>query len=160
MLTKTGGCQCGAVRYRIVGPLGDASICHCRMCQKAFGAWGAALVSVPFVNFTWTRGQSGVFRSSSIVDRGFCAACGTPLFMREDGDSNIELAIGTLDNPADIPPMSRQSAVESRLPWFNTMHALREERMSDYRTPQEMEKLKSRQHPDHDTDVQPEKPQK
>lgn len=151
MTAKTGGCQCGALRYRIDGPLGDASICHCRMCQKAFGAWGAALVSVPFDHFTWTRGQPGVFRSSSIVDRGFCAACGTPMFMREDCDSNVELAIGTLDNPSDIPPLSRQSAVESRLPWFSTMHQLPEERMSDYRTPEDMVKLKSKQHPDHDT---------
>ena len=93
---KTGGCQCGAVRYRIDVKLGDAGICHCRMCQKAFGSWGAALVSVPYAGFTWTRGQPGVFQSSSIVDRGFCVDCGTPLFMREDGDTNIELAIGTL----------------------------------------------------------------
>ncbi len=152
MSAKTGGCQCGALRYRIAGPLGDASICHCRMCQKAFGAWGAALVSVPHDQFKWTRGIPGVFRSSSIVDRGFCAACGTPMFMREDGDPNIELAIGTLDDPADIPALSRQSAVESRLPWFSTMHNLPEERVSDYRTAEDIEKLKSRQHPDCDTE--------
>jgi hypothetical protein len=152
MTTKTGGCQCGALRYRIDGPLGDASICHCRMCQKAYGSWGAALVSVPFDHFTWTRGHPGLFRSSSIVDRGFCEACGTPMFMREDGDSNIEIAIGTLDDPADIPRLSRQSAVESRLPWFSTMHSLPEERMRDYRTPEDLKKLKSFQHPDFDTD--------
>jgi hypothetical protein len=152
MTTKAGGCQCGAVRYRINAELGDASICHCRMCQKAFGSWGAALVSVPIDHFVWTRGNPGIFRSSSIVDRGFCAKCGTPLFMREDGDLNIELAIGTLDDPSAIPPLSRQSAAESRLPWFSTMHTLPEERMADYRTPEDMEKLQTRQHPDHDTE--------
>ncbi|MEQ8373768.1 MAG: GFA family protein, partial [Roseibium aggregatum] len=31
----TGGCQCGALRFKVEGPLGEASICHCRMCQKA-----------------------------------------------------------------------------------------------------------------------------
>lgn len=155
MSVKTGGCQCGALRYRVEGPLGDASICHCRMCQKAFGSWGAALVSVPFANFQWTRGKPGIFRSSSIVGRGFCAACGTPMFMREDGDSNIELAIGTLDNPTDIQPLSRQSAVESRLPWFSTMHSLPDERMTDYRTAEDLVKLKTFQHPDHDTDHWP-----
>jgi hypothetical protein len=33
----TGGCQCGAVRYRLLAPPNHASICHCRMCQKASG---------------------------------------------------------------------------------------------------------------------------
>ncbi len=157
MSFKTGGCQCGAIRYRIDCELGDASICHCRMCQKAFGSWGAALVSVPVLGFTWTRGAPGIFRSSSIVSRGFCPACGTPLFMQEDGDSNMELAIGTLDDPAAIPPLSRQSAIESRLPWFATMQSLPEEHMWDYRTDEDMTKLKTRQHPDHDTDTWPPK---
>lgn len=42
--TITGGCQCGAVRYAIDGPLNNPHICHCRMCQKAFGNYFAALV--------------------------------------------------------------------------------------------------------------------
>jgi hypothetical protein len=145
-----GGCQCGNLRYSIAGKLGAASICHCRMCQKAFGSWGAALVDVPFENFTWTRGTPGHFRSSSIVTRGFCKDCGTPMFMREDGDENIEIAIGTLDNPSAISPMTKQSAVESRVAWFNAMHELPEERMQDYRKPEDLEKLKSFQHPDFD----------
>ncbi|HXW19776.1 MAG TPA: GFA family protein, partial [Roseiarcus sp.] len=33
-----GGCQCGAVRYRLTASPTGASICHCRMCQKAGGA--------------------------------------------------------------------------------------------------------------------------
>lgn len=70
--------------------------------------------------------------------------------MREDGDPNIELAIGTLDQPNDIPPLSRQSAVESRLQWFMNMHALPDEKMSDARTPEDLRLLKSLQHPDHD----------
>ena len=34
----SGGCQCGAVRFH-VARLGRPSICHCRMCQKAFGGF-------------------------------------------------------------------------------------------------------------------------
>jgi hypothetical protein len=149
--TITGGCQCGNIRYRFVGELGEASICHCRMCQKAFGSWGAALVDMKLSGFTWTRGTPGVFRSSSIVSRGFCSDCGTPLFMHDDDDLDIEIAIGSLDQPNDIPPLSKQSAVESKLDWFDGMHSLPEERMEDYRTPDDMKKLASRQHPDHDT---------
>ena len=41
----SGGCQCGAVRFR-GSKFGRASICHCRMCQKAFGGFFGALVTV------------------------------------------------------------------------------------------------------------------
>lgn len=53
----SGGCQCGAVRFHVSGTLEDASICHCRMCQKAFGAYYAPLVSTRGATLTWTRGQ-------------------------------------------------------------------------------------------------------
>lgn len=150
-----GGCQCGAVRYRVEGPLGRAGICHCRMCQKAFGSWGAPLVSVPVAHLSWTRGRPAAFRSSDIVDRGFCPACGTPLYMKEDGDPNYEIAIGSLDDPELAPPTS-QVGLESRLSWFATLHALPGHRTDEDRDPADLARLKTRQHPDHDTDRWPE----
>ena len=39
-----GGCQCGRTRYEL-DRLGRASICHCRMCQRAFGNAFAPLVT-------------------------------------------------------------------------------------------------------------------
>jgi hypothetical protein len=121
------------------------------MCQKAFGSWGAALVSVPAAKFKWSRGVPAEFRSSAIVARGFCERCGTPLYMREDGDANIELAIGSFDDPNRVGPLLEQVGVESRVAWFDTMHGLPEARTTDYRTPSDMAKLKSLQHPDYDT---------
>ncbi|MGE0238079.1 MAG: GFA family protein [Parvibaculaceae bacterium] len=146
----TGGCQCGAVRYRVDGPLGRAGICHCRMCQKAFGGWGAALVSVPEAQLTWTRGRPAEFRSSAIVARGFCARCGTPLHMKEDGDPTYEIAIGTLDDPETAAPIE-QAGVEAELSWFKSMSGLPRQATEDYRTPEDMARLRSLQHPDHDT---------
>ena len=96
----TGGCQCGHVRYAITGPLFNAHICHCRMCQKAFGNYFAALVGTVRENFRWSRGKPGVFRSSSIVQRGFCRHCGTPLTFAYDHTPHMNISIGSLDNPA------------------------------------------------------------
>jgi hypothetical protein len=146
----TGGCQCGAVRYRVNGPLGKAGICHCRMCQKAFGSWGAALVSVPVTQLNWTRGRPAEFRSSAIVARGFCAQCGTPLHMKEDGDPVYEIAIGTLDDPEKAAPTD-QAGVEAELSWFKSLSGLPAHRTEEYRTPADMTKLRSLQHPDRDT---------
>lgn len=151
---RTGGCQCGAVRYRIAGPLGRAGICHCRMCQKAFGNWGAALVDVPEASLTWTRGAPSVFRSSSIVERGFCSACGTPLFMREAGAGVFDLAIGSFDDAGAIVP-TYQTGVEAKVSWFDTLASLPAHGTADERTPDDLTRLRSFQHPDHDTDTWP-----
>mgnify|MGYP006200096753 CR=1 FL=1 len=89
-----GGCQCGAVRFLVTGDLKDASICHCRMCQKAFGAYYAPLVSTRGAVLEWTRGEPKRFQSSNVVRRGFCADCGTPLtYEAPDG---VAVAAGAL----------------------------------------------------------------
>jgi hypothetical protein len=151
----SGGCQCGAVRYHFEGAPLKASICHCRMCQKAFGSWGAALISLPAAGFEWTRGKPAEFRSSATVARGFCAGCGTPLYMRDDGDANYEIAIGALDDPNAIPPMDGQVGVESEVRWFSAMHKLPRQRTEDYCSPEDLKRYASLQHPDRDTEEWP-----
>ena len=114
---RTGGCQCGAVRYALPGALGRPSICHCRMCQKAFGSFFSPLVGVPLSGFALTRGSIAVFRSSDMAERGFCGDCGTPLSFQYVGSDKIEISIGSLDEPAEMKP-AIQFRTESRLPWF------------------------------------------
>ena len=100
MTAITGGCQCGALRYRATG-FGRASICHCRMCQKALGNSYAPLVTAQ--NFEWTRGAPKHFASSDKVKRGFCAECGTPMTFEYPGGT--EVTIGSLDDPRLAPPV-------------------------------------------------------
>ncbi len=145
----TGGCQCGKVRYEILGPLENPHICHCRMCQKAFGNFFAALVGTKKATFRWSRGTPGMFRSSSVVSRGFCRDCGTPLSFAYDHSQHIAVAIGSLDNPALAVP-ANQFGIEARLPAFAALHTLPGTRTEDDVSPEEMAKLKSLQHPDHD----------
>ena len=147
----TGGCQCGAVRFRVDGPLGRASICHCRMCQKAFGAPFGALVSVEIKDLTWTRGERGRFQSSNKVARGFCGACGTSLTF-EYHTRWIDLAIATFDDPSAITPAVQDSRA-SRLAWVDHIADL------PIRSPAELERaaawqaeIVNHQHPDHDTE--------
>ena len=107
--------------------------------------------------FTWTRGAPSVFKSSEFVDRGFCQKCGTPMYMFEKGDSFIDLAVGTMNDPNKIEKLDSQIGVESRLHWFAKMHHLPEQLTEETRPPEELSKLKSFQHPDHDTEVWPPK---
>ncbi|MGA9658218.1 MAG: GFA family protein [Asticcacaulis sp.] len=107
-----GGCQCGAVRFEITGPLGRSSICHCRMCQKAFGNFFAPLVSTADGSLVWTKAEPARFQSSNLVKRGFCTACGTPLtYEAPDG---VAVAIGAFDHPETLVP-EIQFGIEARI---------------------------------------------
>jgi hypothetical protein len=145
----TGGCQCGAVRYALFAEPTDGSICHCRMCQKASGNFFAAFTGVRLEKFAWTKGAHAVFKSSELVERGFCRDCGTPLSFRYVDTKRISVTVGSLDHPAPIAT-EVQYGIESRLPAFETLHALPGEVSNDGAPPERVAKLASRQHPDRD----------
>jgi hypothetical protein len=146
-IVATGGCQCGQVRYAITTPFENPHICHCRMCQKAFGNYFAALVGTKKSGLKWTRRPPAFFRSSDIVDRGFCHVCGTPLSFAYDHSERIAVSIGSLDDPGQVLP-EKQFGAEGMLPAFETLHTLPATRTEDDIPADFMEKLKSRQHPD------------
>lgn len=147
---STGGCQCGAVRYRVDGPLGGAGICHCRMCQKASGNFAMPLVSAPIEQVTWTRGRPSEFASTELTVRGFCSACGTPLYLSEAALGTYELTIGSLDDP-NIAPPTHAVGIESKLNWADGLADLPSRTTREDRTPEELAQFISKQHPDHDT---------
>ena len=144
-----GGCQCGAVRYALYAEPTGGSICHCRMCQKASGNYFAALTGVRMDDLEWTRGAPGIFKSSDLVERGFCRDCGTPLTFRYVDRDRITVTVGSLDDPSGIV-IEEQYGIESRLPAFETLHTLPGSTSEDGVPPERLAKLTSRQHPDHD----------
>ncbi|KQY19377.1 MULTISPECIES: GFA family protein [Rhizobium/Agrobacterium group] len=149
----TGGCQCGAVRFRVEGELGDASVCHCRMCQKAAGNFYLPLVSVRQAKLSWTRGEPKRFQSSNAASRGFCSDCGTPLtYEAPDG---VALTIAAFDRPEGIVPVI-QWGIEAKLPYADHIPQLPgEDTMADQDATSFLADLVSYQHPDHDTETWP-----
>ena len=117
-----GGCQCGALHYRISAGPGKSVVCHCRMCQRATGNAFAPLLEVPSGRVTWT-GQPAEWASSDIAWRGFCATCGTPLYYRS-GDST-EIMAGTLAPGFAFRP-NESISVESRVDWLGHLPDLPE----------------------------------
>lgn len=145
----TGGCQCGAVRYRMTAPPDRTGVCFCRMCQKASGNYSAAHSSTTEANLTWTKGRLALFRSSEAVERGYCRDCGTPLTYAVRGSGRISVTSGTLDDPSAFPP-STAYGVEGRLPWFDDICRLEGPRTEDDIPAADLPRFRSRQHPDHD----------
>ena len=114
----TGGCLCGAVRYRLKSDPFDAGWCHCRTCQKNSGAPAMAFASVPIDDWIIEQGQIARVRSSSFGHRLFCVACGTPLAMRVDHQpETVDFSIATLDQPGCVEP-GFHIFWASRVPWF------------------------------------------
>jgi hypothetical protein len=106
-VTTTGGCLCGAVRYEVRGPLRDVVNCHCRMCQRIHGHYGA-YSSVARENLSFTT-DDGLKWYLSIQDdpdgnvyRGFCKQCGSSLFWKVKGKETISITAGSLDQPTHL----------------------------------------------------------
>jgi len=144
----TGGCQCGAVRFALYSAPGRMSVCHCRMCQKAVAGPFASLVEIPHDDFAWTRGTPATFRSSSLAERDFCAACGTPLSYRKIDGLVIELLTGAFDRPDLVTPTC-QTGVESKLAWIAHLHNLPGKTTSENAGSDRAGGIVSYQHPDH-----------
>jgi hypothetical protein len=109
-VTRTGGCLCGAVRYRVSGEPFHVGRCHCSDCRKESG-------SAFTVYAKWRR---DVFEISgelaSYEGRSFCARCGSRLLCLHEDD--VEIRIGSLD---DAPFRLRPEAeiwVKRREPWL------------------------------------------
>ncbi len=103
----TGGCLCGAVRYEVRGSLHDVVNCHCQMCLRIHGHYGA-YASVARKDFSflmddtlqWYRSLED--DSDGNVYRGFCSQCGSSLFWKVKGKGEMSIAAGSLDQPTNL----------------------------------------------------------
>lgn len=97
----TGGCLCGAVRYRLAEPPAGYGACHCGMCRR----WGGGVdltVQVMPGGIEWEGGEPATYRSSDWAERGFCPRCGSSLFWRLVAagpmQGMLSLSAGSLDS--------------------------------------------------------------
>lgn len=101
-LIHRGSCLCGAVSYKIAGPLRPVVGCHCRQCRKTSGHYVAATQGL-WKNLEFER-ETGLawYRSSDTASRGFCSECGSSLFWRQHGEDLVSIMAGTLDDPTGL----------------------------------------------------------
>ena len=144
----TGGCPCGAVRYRLDALPTDANICHCRMRQKALGSPFGAFAAVPIGRLTFTRGAPKFYRSSAIAERGFCPDCGTPLTYSGLNSPRVSVTICSLDEPEAVAPTSQLDA-DNALTWLGACLTTPNTQVADWLKSKQVADIASRQHPDH-----------
>ncbi|PWJ16971.1 GFA family protein [Jannaschia seohaensis] len=88
----TGGCHCGAARYRGRGAAAAPFRCYCRDCQRLTGTGHAEMLPLerdslhldgPVTEYRMTAGSGAPTWSA------FCATCGAPLTRRSDRMSDL-----------------------------------------------------------------------
>src|SRR3954471_23304716 len=109
MTERTGGCQCGLVRYRIMGEPINVVACHCKECQRQSGsAFGMSMITRA-QDFVLESGTLKEFERSSDSGRSlrcaFCPECGTRIYHVPgylQGVVNVKP--GTLDDTSWLKP--------------------------------------------------------
>jgi hypothetical protein len=81
-MTYTGGCHCGAVRYRVtMGKIESAMTCNCSICSKT----GSMLTFVPASQFELQSGKDALTDyqfGRKNLHHLFCSRCGIRAFAR------------------------------------------------------------------------------
>jgi hypothetical protein len=98
----SGGCLCGAVRYRVDGPLRPVVACHCRECRRQSGHYYAATQAPARAVEIEDAGTLTWYRSSAEAERGFCGRCGAALFFRVEERDVLSILAGSLDAPTGL----------------------------------------------------------
>jgi hypothetical protein len=96
-----GSCMCGAVHYRVSGPLRPIIACHCIQCRKSSGHYVAA-TACPSEALHIEGDTLRWFASSPQAERGFCGRCGSNLFWRRKDSSSTSIWAGSIDGPSGL----------------------------------------------------------
>ena len=117
----SGGCACGAVRYRLNRAPFAVFTCHCTDCQtlttSVFSLNGVVRAdSLEFVageTTMWLR----TAESGNRIPQHICAACGVRIFTEPpDGSGTRTLRLGTLDDTSWLLPAAGIFMISAQ-PW-------------------------------------------
>lgn len=117
-LPLSGGCQCGAFRYRITGAPVVFYFCHCTQCQRQSTSAFAESLRIRTSDFE-PEGELAEFHWT--VEGGrprqgrYCPRCGVRIF--HDSGQLINIKGGTLDDTSWLRPAGH-IWTRSRQPWL------------------------------------------
>ena len=126
-MTRTGGCQCGDVRYEVTGEPAYHAICHCDACRASSGAPFVSWYATQEENFTLKSGEPRRFEGRPGAERYFCPRCGTGLYYRnaEALPGLVDIQSATFDDAgAEAPAIQVQCA--ERLAWVTAIPQMAE----------------------------------
>jgi hypothetical protein len=117
----TGGCACGAVRYRLASRPMFVNCCHCRDCQRQTGSAFAINALIETDRIMIEQGMPAPANLPTDSGRPHevyrCVICRTALWSDYGGRPGLRfLRVGTLDDTAAVQP-DAHIFTRSKLPW-------------------------------------------
>jgi hypothetical protein len=107
-VNATGGCLCGAVRFKVSGAPIRMAQCHCLDCQRASGTghMSNAIFNASDVEVTGTTASFvSASDSGNTLTRHFCPTCGGRLFLTSAARPGmIVMAAGAFDDSSWFEP--------------------------------------------------------
>ena len=122
MLHASGGCLCGAVRYRLEGDPAMVAVCHCTTCQRNTGSAFSTNVAMPTAAVQIEGDSLATYETHGSASappflRSFCSRCGSPISGQGDAYPGvIFIKAGTLDDPSWVTPTVHIWCAEKQ-PW-------------------------------------------
>lgn len=118
----TGGCSCGAVRYRLRAAPMFVHCCHCRDCQRQTGSAFVinALIETDRIAVECSTPEPVAMPTESgrPHDIHRCPVCQVTLWSDYGRRPSLRFVrVGTLDDPAALPP-DVHIFTRSKLPWI------------------------------------------
>lgn len=133
MMTRAGGCQCGAIRFTVTGAPVRVGLCHCTDCRR-YGGSAFSFFAI------WPRSAyEATGETSTYAGRSFCGTCGSRVASLRDDEA--EIMVGSLDEaPSDLIPeyelwVFRREGWMGRLPWADQFRHDRTDGGGDWRQP-------------------------
>ncbi len=117
-----GGCDCGAVRYRVESAPLIVHACHCRWCQRETGSAFALNAMIEAERVVLLAGEPELVRTPSASGRGQmiarCAICRIAVWSSYAGAGPLLrfVRVGTLDDPDALRP-DVHIFTASKQPW-------------------------------------------
>jgi hypothetical protein len=116
----TGGCSCGAVRYRLTSAPLFVHCCHCTSCQQQTGSAFVINLLIETDRVELAQGEPyaiDVPRDNGTTQTIYrCPECQVALYSNYGLPTVMFVRAGTLDDPAQVAP-DVHIFTRSKLPW-------------------------------------------
>jgi len=101
---RTGGCECGAVRFEVSGPVRGIIDCWCGQCRRLHGT-AAPHTQARIDQISMLEDKGLAWRqTSSFGRRAHCQECGSRLFfeLRDNPAGMRSISAGCFDEPSNL----------------------------------------------------------